>query len=294
MVSCFLQGEGLGGQSCACLKQSDDCRVGGKQSEQRTRADSTALPTVTGENSGFSPLLPLPLPGNYLSQCHGPQWAALQPRGLASHGQPLWLRVRKSPGGLWALTQATEGKDKRSGQAGHAGKAGWHPPPGGQRRDVPPSPGGPPLRPRLLALAGPACGWFMAAGEGRPTQARGLFRRSSPPGQPRTKALRPAGGGAAPRLVSARPRPRPRPGHARRRLSPGLGVRLGSFPGRGRAPFFSTLPLAKHRGSNAFLPEPRRSGGCGLPRRHGPPPASRRLAGAGRAVLLLVPRPQPL
>lgn len=42
-----------------CLKQSDDCTVGGEEREQRARADSTALPTIAEENSGFSPLLPL-------------------------------------------------------------------------------------------------------------------------------------------------------------------------------------------------------------------------------------------
>lgn len=100
-----------------------------------------------------------------------------------------------------------------------------------------------------------------------------------PQPEPRTAPLLPAGGRAAPRLAPARARPglaAPGGGSAQGCLSSvwrGLGDRLGSFPGRGRDLSPPPPAPAKHRDAAAFppQPEPRRRGGCGLPRGYRPP-----------------------
>lgn len=91
----------------------------------------------------------MPLPGDRSPQCLGPGRAALQPRGLDSHGQPLRFRVRKNP---WALTQG--------GQAGHTGEAGWVLFPGDSAEPcLPPWRAHPCPHSRLPALGpGRACG----------------------------------------------------------------------------------------------------------------------------------------
>lgn len=108
-----------------CLKQSDDCTVGGEEREQRARADSTALPALAEEKSGFSlllqrevgdapsrpPLGPVPWPSVGSSAAHGSD----------THGQPLWLR--ESPGGPRTLTQAGKNEDVLSELGARRGRS---------------------------------------------------------------------------------------------------------------------------------------------------------------------------
>lgn len=151
MVSCFLQGEGLSSQSCACLKQSDDCAGGGEEREQRAGADSaappshgraalsllpTAAPAAWGGPCPFHsrpPLAPAPVP----SAAVRPRRPDRQGQGYTERGAPALTRrsslvaaaglpfprgsAERSPGSrpAWAVPAArTEPPQPAGGRAG--------------------------------------------------------------------------------------------------------------------------------------------------------------------------------
>lgn len=114
-VSCFLQGEGLASQSCACLKQSDDCAGGGEEREQRAGADSAAPPAIAEHHSAFSAA------GHRLPLCPG---QLCGPAGRTDTG-----RVSRAPGPP-ALAQAAAGAVPcPRGSAGPSCRPGWGPGP---------------------------------------------------------------------------------------------------------------------------------------------------------------------